>query len=728
MSEDNRVGFIQWIIGENERGYVGLAARVSDTNKWIEAVIEYPGNIRGIESFLIENELTSDLYFCPTIIDEERRIKENITRSHVLWSDLDTCDPSNLEVEPTIVTETSPGRYQGFWKLTSQVHADTAELVNKKIALYHAQHGADPSGWDLTQLLRVPGTKNFKYEELPIVKIDSFNSELIYDIDVVDEKYTFEDIEIQNVEIDNSPIPKILNSDSPEEIIRGLKNPNPRIWTLFEETPIEDRSAKLWELLLTLFENGATKEETFIVASNAACNKFDNPHHLWRDVLRAQAKVKRDRVKEGIFTGEGEVFIPERSILTETEISMAMDYKTIIDDYCDWASKATDAAPQYHAGVCMVTLSCLLAGTLRLYTQFGEIKPNIWLMIMGDTTTSRKSTSMEMGTDIIDEVYPDALLATDGTIEGLVTSISTRPGRVSLFHRDEISGLIDAMAKKDYNAGMLEAFTKLYDGKRMKRILRKEQIDVRDPVFIMLTGGTKEGIMSSMSHHHIRSGFAPRFCYISAKSDPSRRRGLGPKTHVSMAARKLLVSRFEEIFEKFNTVNRSSLFDPSPTIEVTLTEEAWILFNQYDSFLMRIAENSSIGVTEHLTPMLARLSMTGLKISMLIAASKLDEDKVEVTVKDLVKAFYYINLWKDYSIEVVLNAGRTDQERLIGDAYKLITDSGESGISRPNIMQALKLTSRNAELVFSTLEQRGLIFSKKITNRFMYFSVRSRGM
>src|SRR5207253_2736302 len=31
--------------------------------------------------------------------------------------------------------------------------------------------GADPSGWDLTQLLRVPGTRNHKYEDAPLVRV-----------------------------------------------------------------------------------------------------------------------------------------------------------------------------------------------------------------------------------------------------------------------------------------------------------------------------------------------------------------------------------------------------------------------------------------------------------------------------------------------------------------------------------------------------------------------------
>ena len=37
--------------------------------------------------------------------------------------------------------------------------------------------GADESGWDLSQLMRVPGTRNHKYPEAPIVKIVTLRDE-----------------------------------------------------------------------------------------------------------------------------------------------------------------------------------------------------------------------------------------------------------------------------------------------------------------------------------------------------------------------------------------------------------------------------------------------------------------------------------------------------------------------------------------------------------------------
>lgn len=719
MSNDNRVGFIQWIIGKHDDGFIGVGARVNDTNEWMEASFRYPKDVNKIGSWISRHEATCDLYFCPTILDQPKRDKSNITRSTVIWADLDDCHPDRLRIKPSIILETSPDRYQGFWKLTDQVHADDAELLNRKIAVAHKDDGADLSGWDLTQLLRIPGTRNFKYDDGPLVKIDSESSvDRLYQFKDLQAKYT---IEIEDDDIDYSIVPELkdLPDKDPVEIIEGIVNPNPNLWKLYSERPIKDRSAALWQLLLLLLESGLTKEETFVVAKASACNKFDKDQYLWRDVVRASAKVNRKKASQE-YTVDNDIIVQRGSILSEDDIKIALKHRTILDDYVEWASKATDAAPQYHAGVGVIVLSVLLSGSLRLYTQFGEIKPNIWVMISGDTTTSRKSTSMEMGTDIIDEVYPEALLATDGTIEGLVSSIATRPGRVSLFHRDEVSGLLEAMVRKDYNAGMLEAFTKLYDGKRMKRILRREQIDVMDPVFIMLTGGTTEGIYKALNPHHISSGFAPRFCFISAEPDPSRRRGLGPKTRLSHKERNALVLRFEEIFLTHHKQDVGNPFAGSETKEVTLSDEAWDLFNHFDHALISIADNSSI--KEALTPMMARLSMSGLKISMLLAASRVIdiEQPIIVDTKDLRKAFWYVDQWKNYGVDVVLNAGRTELERQISDALKIIRDAGSTGITKAKLMQSLKLTARNAPLVLDTLEQRGLVFHSQ-KNRVHYY-------
>ena len=95
-------------------------------------------------------------------------------------------------------------------------------------------------------------------------------------------------------------------------------------------------------------------------------------------------------------------------------------------------------------------------------------------MILAETTLTRKTTAMDIPMDLLAEVDESAIMATDGSLEGLFTNLSMRPKKPSVFLRDEFSGLIDAMTKKDYMAGMPEMLTKLYDGKFQRRLLRKE--------------------------------------------------------------------------------------------------------------------------------------------------------------------------------------------------------------------------------------------------------------
>lgn len=104
-----------------------------------------------------------ELYFPPNVFNGKRRIEENVHDERVLYADLDPVDPRGLGAnKPTIAWESSPGRYQGVWLLDRpKVGATWASKENHRLTV---ALGADPSGWDSTQLLRVPGRPNYKPE------------------------------------------------------------------------------------------------------------------------------------------------------------------------------------------------------------------------------------------------------------------------------------------------------------------------------------------------------------------------------------------------------------------------------------------------------------------------------------------------------------------------------------------------------------------------------------
>lgn len=103
-----------------------------------------------------------DAYFCAHLLINDQRRKGSAALIKALWADGDGAEIPDGFPPPTAVVESSPGRHHYYWRLDEPIDAVRAESLNRAIA---NQIGTDKSGWDLTQLLRVPGTKNYKRED-----------------------------------------------------------------------------------------------------------------------------------------------------------------------------------------------------------------------------------------------------------------------------------------------------------------------------------------------------------------------------------------------------------------------------------------------------------------------------------------------------------------------------------------------------------------------------------
>jgi hypothetical protein len=112
-----------------------------------------------------------DVYMCAHLLREQRRRKEAAAALTTLYVDM---DGAMLDTEavprPSLTIETSPGRQHCYWYLAEPVAPVVGEALNRQLA--HAT-GADKTGWDLTQLLRVPGSRNHKYADAPLVQVTS---------------------------------------------------------------------------------------------------------------------------------------------------------------------------------------------------------------------------------------------------------------------------------------------------------------------------------------------------------------------------------------------------------------------------------------------------------------------------------------------------------------------------------------------------------------------------
>jgi len=712
--------FFRLLFGQESKGFLCIAFRAPNKKGLIEEFYRWPDELESAQESIQQRMMTHNIYFCPTLSDRKRRIKDAITTSTCAWADLDECDPQNLLVKPSFTLESSPGRYQALWCFDSLVDASDAEDLSHRIAYMHARQGADRSGWDLTQLLRVPFTFNRKVEYgsdslSPTVKI----------IDAVSARYSFEDFkkypEVAGHESLSMPFPTELPKESPEEILQKYhKIIQPMALVLFANEPEADAkegwSGSLWRLQMMCFEAGMSHEEVFVVASASACNKYERdgrpPELLWKDVCRSF--VKNQMHLNVLLPPTTEMTFP---LLTEAEREVVLSEESFVERYIRWAKGLGDAAWQYHQAGAFVTLSSLLAGSVQLPTSFGMVKPNLWFMILADTTLTRKSTAMDIAIDVIDEIDNDAVLATDGSIEGLMTSLSLRPNKPSIFLRDEFSGLLEQFTKRDYYAGMAETLTKLYDGKMQKRILRKEIIEVRDPCLIIFAGGIKNKVLGLLNFDNVSSGFVPRFVFITAESDVTNVRPLGPPTQFNLGERVSIIDELSRMYKHYNTPQTVQVGERGNAVglqhrlwEAQFDPECWKLYNRLETDMMKMA--LQMEHADLMTPTYDRLSKSGLKAAVLLAASRqAPEDYVRVEKADMLRAMHYVEQWKYHTDLVLANVGKGSVEREFDKVLLAITN--KPGISRSAIMQSYHLQARDASRILETLEQRGQIVRQR---------------
>lgn len=236
-----------------------------------------------------------DMYWCPTVFNGKRRVKENLTEMDVLYADLDERSPHDLPegLKPSMVWESSPGRYAALWHLDQMIPAHEAEKYNKNLT-YHI--GADKGGWDLTQVLRIPGLANHKYEGSPegkLLWLDDYRTsiEIFKNIPQV----AMDDL----VELEYDEILVSDASTMPDLVRPYLKKLNTKTLELLfmpeDEVLLYDRSEKLWELECTLLEAGIPQKDVVNLVAASNWNKYkgrkDETKRITSEVAKAAEKV-----------------------------------------------------------------------------------------------------------------------------------------------------------------------------------------------------------------------------------------------------------------------------------------------------------------------------------------------------------------------------------------------------------------------------------------------------
>lgn len=720
-----RLEFFDYLFSD-DIGYVCICTmRPGKKETFNEHYFKWPGQKADMLEFIDKALAGHHIWFGINMLSVPKRLKVNCIPQNLVWADLEHCTPDKIEIPPQCVLESSPGRFQAIWRLDKKIDPEQAEDYSKRIAYKYADLGVDKSGFDLTQLLRVPGTINYKYDGLAVVP----EVRLVTNFTALLAPGVFEQLDIVET-TDNGDVvdmPEIAALPNPDYVVYEFRSKlqTTAFVRLYEGEPGEDWSQDLWALENICIEAGMTPEETFAVCINAACNKYKRDgrpiSHLWKEILKADLQQKKIL---GAFGEYSPLHMPQ--LLTEAESDVVGN--SIIHDYMEWAGQATDAVPEYHELACAMLLSSLMASGLHVKVDWGRIIPNLWGLLLGDTTLTRKTTAADMAMDFLIDIDPEIIVASDGSPEGILTAVSHRPKMTSVFYRDEIAGLFEMMQKREYLAGIHETFTKMYDvPKHWPKQLRRETIILESPVFVFFGAGILNKAYSLMSEQFITSGFIPRFLVVTGYVDMDRVRVTGPPKAQNTDKRNELKLLFSHLYNTYTTATieveaGNSSFEMEREVEAILTDNAWIKAAEVEQTLVQTAYDSDY--RDLASPTFQRMYFSMIKLAVLFAAARQDPSEastISVTKTDIIEATYFIQKWGRHMVELLKHAGRTPDEIKLRGVYKTIEN--HPGILRGEIMQRHKLYAPMMDMLQRTLEDRMMIRAERKGRGYRYWPI-----
>lgn len=252
----------------------------------------------------LKQHTADDLFWCPSLFEAPRRQMEFAMDEHSLWADLDEVDPRGLDdYPPTIAWETSPGSYQALW--ITQTDIQGASWPGRENQRLTAFLGADPSGWDTTQLLRIPGWHNHKPARVEANNGRPPQGELLWSDGKI---YLINEF---------GELPKVHTGGALAEVFEEELDVVDRheVWgrvrlkvskevreLVSAKEAVGDRSDKLWQIERDLADAGCTVVEIVAIVRATVWNKFagrpDELRRLANEASKAVALRPEEKTKE----------------------------------------------------------------------------------------------------------------------------------------------------------------------------------------------------------------------------------------------------------------------------------------------------------------------------------------------------------------------------------------------------------------------------------------------
>jgi len=378
-----------------------------------------------------------------------------------------------------------------------------------------------------------------------------------------------------------------------------------------------------------------------------------------------------------------------------------------VADYIAYAAQRTDAAHEYHEAAALALLALATPGIrARLAPYPHGLPTNLYLLLIGDSTRSRKSTAISLATDIADAAIPRARVADAFSPEAFVEQLASRPRDSTLWAPDEFGELLIKLRNAKYMAGLSGLLLTIYSGasyevrrhsKRVKGGGTEQDFDRVEEPHLSILGATTPTIFEGLTESDVTNGLLPRFAIVMPEAKPARKPFFDLPANIDQH-RNHLVSRLRGIYQAVLSGRPYPIEFEDGTLEVL------------DCYAETLEESETSNET--VRTMQQRLVAMTVKVALLSAVGWANrpltpEQPLRVTHHDANNAVLVVQRWERDAVRFAERVGESRFEVVLQKCLRLVSE--RKVVARSVIAQNAHIPKRLLDDIESTLLDRQAI-------------------
>ncbi len=376
-----------------------------------------------------------------------------------------------------------------------------------------------------------------------------------------------------------------------------------------------------------------------------------------------------------------------------------------VRDYLDYAAERTDASHAYHEVAALVLLALATPNVRASLTPYPNGLPtNLYALVVGDSTRSRKSTAISLAADIASAAIAGSRIPDAFSPEAFAEALAQRPRDSTLWTPDEFGETMTKLRSAKYMSGLTALLLTIYAGndyevrrhsKRVKGGGAEEDTDRIEQPNLSILGATTPAIFETLTEAEVTSGLLPRFAIVNPTTKPARKPFYEVPTGIE-ARRNQLVSRLRHIYDAASARPHTVEFQEGA-------------LEALDAFAQTLEESTELN--EAVRTMQQRLSAMAVKLAMLSAAGWQDgmrpNEPLRVAIQDGEMAVSVAQRWAEDAKAFAERVGETRFETVLQKCMRIV--EAKKAVPRSVIAQNAHVPKKLLDDIEATAIDRKLI-------------------